>query len=85
MYEILVLDDAESDLERLDRLLARRIVRRVEWLTEHLDEIKLAPLTGELSGLFKLRVGDYRVIYRVIKSENLIVIHRIGHRREVYR
>jgi mRNA interferase RelE/StbE len=85
MYEILVLEDAESDLENLDRLLARRIVRRVEWLAEHLDEINLAPLTGELSGLFKLRVGDYRVIYRVIKSENLIVIHRIGHRREVYR
>jgi mRNA interferase RelE/StbE len=38
-----------------------------------------------LSGFFKLRVGDYRVIYRVIKSENLIVIHRIGLRREVYR
>jgi mRNA interferase RelE/StbE len=85
MYEILVLDDAESDLERLDRLLARRIVRRVEWLAEHLDEIKLASLTGEFSGLFKLRVGDYRVIYRVIKSENLIVIHRIGHRRDLYR
>jgi mRNA interferase RelE/StbE len=85
MYEILVLDDAESDLESLDKLVARRIVRRVEWLAEHLDDIKLEQLTGKLSGFFKLRVGDHRVIYRVIKSEDLIVIHRVGHRREVYR
>ena len=81
MYEILVLEDAESDLESLDRLVARRIVRRVEWLTEHLDDIKPKLLPGKFSGFFKLRVGDYRVI----KSEELIVIHRVGHRREVYR
>jgi mRNA interferase RelE/StbE len=85
MYEILILDDAESDLEKLDRSIARRIVRRVRWLAEHLDDINPDLLTGKLSGFFKLRVGDYRVIYRVIKSENLIVIHRIGLRREVYR
>lgn len=85
MYEVLILDDAESDLEKLDRSIARRIVRRVRWLAEHLDDISPDLLTGKLSGFFKLRVGDYRVIYRVIKSENLIVIHRIGLRREVYR
>lgn len=85
MYEILVLEDAESDLESLDRLVARRIVWRVEWLAEHLDDMKPELLTGKLSGFFKLRVGDHRVIYRVIKSEDLIVIHRVGHRREVYR
>lgn len=36
-------------------------------------------------GFLKLRAGDYRIIYKVFKTENLIVIHRIGHRREVYR
>lgn len=81
MYEVLILDDAESDLESLDRLVARRIVRRVGWLAEHLDDINPNLLSGRLSGFFKLRVGDYRVIYRVIK----IVIHRVGHQREVYR
>ncbi len=42
-------------------------------------------LTGTLTGFFKLRAGDYRIIYKVRKDENLIVIHRIGHRREVYK
>lgn len=85
MYEILVLEEADSDLERIDRLVARRIVRRIQWLAEYFDDIKPEQLTGKLSGFFKLRVGNYRVIYRVIQSENLIAIHRVGHRREVYR
>lgn len=85
MYEILILAEAESDLEALDRSVARRIAKRVEWLAEHLNDIQPELLTGKLSGFFKLRVGDYRVIYRIIKSEDLIVVHRIGHRREVYR
>ncbi len=85
MYDVLVLDAAEEDLAGLDRLVARRIVRRVEWLAEHFDEITPQLLSGELSGFFKLRIGDYRVIYRAVKSDNLIIIHRVGHRREVYR
>jgi mRNA interferase RelE/StbE len=62
-------------------VVARRIVKRIERLAEHLDDIKQEQLTAKMSGFFKLRVGDYRVI----QSENLIAIHRVGHRREVYR
>ncbi len=40
---------------------------------------------GDLAGLYKLRVGDYRVIYEVLWDEETIVIHAIGHRREIYR
>jgi len=85
MYDLRVLEAAENDLARLDRTTARRIVTRIQWLAEHLDETTPELLTGTLSGFFKLRAGDYRVIYRVFKTKNLIVIHRIGHRREVYR
>ena len=41
------------------------------------------PLRGEFSGLFKYRVGDYRVIYAKI-SDGILVL-RIGHRKDVYR
>ena len=83
MYEILVLDAAERDLRQLDRPIARRISRRIDWLAENLDQIKPEQLTGELSRFFKLRVGDYRVIYRVIREERLVVIHRIGIRLKI--
>ena len=43
------------------------------------------PLSSNLAGLYKLRVGDYRVVYEVFAEEHYLVIHKIGHRREVYR
>ena len=41
--------------------------------------------TGDLAGFYKLRAGDYRVVYEILHDENLLVIHLIGHRSEIYR
>ena len=43
------------------------------------------PLTGELKGLWSARRGDYRVIYTIIEEGRVVMIHRIQHRRHVYR
>ena len=73
---------AASDLERLDRAVALRILRKIE---KSLAEQGHAgdPLTGEFEGLLRLRVGDYRVIYARISTGYLVL--RIGHRSDVYR
>jgi mRNA interferase RelE/StbE len=57
----------------------------VSWLDEHLEDVKPEVLTGELANLFKLRVGAYRVLYEILRDERLIVIHKVGHRRDIYR
>ncbi len=85
MYSVRILKAATRDLQRLDRAVARRIVRRLRWLAENLDAIRPIPLAGELSGLYKLREGDYRIIYEILHEERLILVHCIGHRREIYR
>ncbi|MGQ0594306.1 MAG: type II toxin-antitoxin system RelE family toxin [Gammaproteobacteria bacterium] len=85
MYRIRILDAAIRELARLDKPVGRRIVERIHWLAANLDEIKPEALTGDLAGLYKLRAGDYRVIYEVVHDEQTIVIHAIGHRREIYR
>ncbi len=86
MYETRILESARRDLARLDRPIGLRIVKRIRWLADNLDQTKLTPLTGaEYGGLFKLRVGDHRVIYQVLREENTLVVHAIGHRREIYR
>lgn len=85
MYRVRLLDTASKNLAKLDKPVARRIVDRVQWLTENLADASLEALTGEFEGLFKLRVGDYRVVYELIHEEELIMIHAIGHRREIYR
>jgi mRNA interferase RelE/StbE len=85
MYQIRILDGAARELARLDKQVGQRIVRRIRWLAENLDDVKPTALTGDLAGLFKLRVGNYRVIYEILHGERVIVIHLVGHRREIYR
>jgi mRNA interferase RelE/StbE len=72
-------------MKKLDKSVARRIAERIRWLAANLVELKPEPLTGDLSGFYKLRAGDYRVLYQIFEEEEIIVIHMVGHRREVYR
>ncbi|MEK7802812.1 MAG: type II toxin-antitoxin system mRNA interferase toxin, RelE/StbE family, partial [Deltaproteobacteria bacterium] len=59
--------DALDDLQRLDKPVGRRILNKITWLSQHFNNITPEPLSGELSGAFKIRIGDWRVIYTVEK------------------
>ena len=63
----------------------KRVVRKLRWLAQNLDSINPESLKGDLAGLYKLREGDYRIVYQVLRAENIIVVHLIGHRRDVYK
>lgn len=71
-----------GDLKRLDKPVASRILSKLERTLVHNPDTSI-PLTGEFSGLFKLRIGDYRVIYA--KTPEGILVLRIAHRKDVYR
>jgi len=43
------------------------------------------PLVGELEGLWSARRGDYRTIYEIFEDEQIVLIHRVQHRRDVHR
>jgi len=85
VFEIRILASAVRELERLDKSQGQRLVERIRWLADNLEDIKPEALKGGLAGLFKLRTGDYRIIYEIIRDEKIIVIHQIGHRSEIYR
>ncbi|NWF78396.1 MAG: type II toxin-antitoxin system RelE/ParE family toxin [Chloroflexi bacterium] len=76
-------EGATKDLERLDKPIARRILRRLAWFSKNFQSIVPEPLTGELQGTFKLRIGDWRAVYTV--EGKIIVIQFIGHRSEIYK
>lgn len=73
-------------LGKIDRQAARRILKAVEEIAA-LDDPRLRgkALTGELSGLWRYRVGDYRVIAKIEDGRLVIVVVALGHRRDVYR
>ncbi len=85
MYRVRLLDAATRELSRLEKPIGRRIVERITWLATNLDALKPEALTGDLAGFYKLRVGDYRVIYEILHQEQIVMIHAVGHRREIYR
>ena len=71
-----------GDLRRLDKPTARRVLEKLERALTANPDAGL-PLTGEFRGLFKLRVGDSRVIYA--KTPTGLLVLRIGHRKDIYR
>ena len=85
MYTIRLLKPASRALERLDKVIATRVVRRLRWLGENLESIKPEPLKGRLRGLYKVRERDYRIAYEILQSERVIIVHLIGYRREIYK
>ncbi|MCG2768301.1 MAG: type II toxin-antitoxin system RelE/ParE family toxin [Anaerolineae bacterium] len=85
MYSLDLMPEARDDLAGLDKPVARRILNKLRWLAENLDAVTLEPLTGKWKGVFKLRIGDYRALYTVDRTERRITVHLIKHRREVYK
>ncbi len=85
MFAVVFTPQAESNLIQLDRMIAQRVLRKIRWLAEHFDDVTPEPLTGQWQGMYKLRVGDYRVLYTVNQAEEQITIHLVRHRREVYK
>ena len=73
-----------TDIPRLSKASQRRIKRAIETkLTSHPIEFG-KPLRYSLKGARSLRIGDYRVIY-TFEPDDVILIVKIGHRREVYK
>ncbi len=70
------------DLKRLDRTRVESLLQQIAETLGH-DVDAGVSLKGEFKGLYKLRVGDYRVIYARTDKESVVVL-RIGHRSKAY-
>ena len=83
-YTIEWAPQAHKQVENLETQLARRVVRAVTSLAINPRPsgcVKLAGGTNE----WRIRVGDWRVVYAVVDARLLVLVVRVGHRREVYR
>lgn len=83
-WKIVLTKDAEQNLLNLDRKIYMRIRQKLEWLESNFDQIIPLPLGNEWNGFFKLRIGDYRAIYKIFWEEHLLMVSYVGHRSEVY-
>lgn len=83
-YSVEVTGEALANEEKFTQAVRERISKKIDWLAENFEQITPMPLSANLAGFFKLRVGDYRVIYSFNDDLRVITIHQIGHRREIY-
>ena len=83
-FEVSFARSARKDLESLPVEVADRILYRIERLTENPRPRGSVKLQGR-RGLWRIRVGDYRVVYTVDEAACYVDITQIRHRRDVYR
>jgi len=83
-YTVDFTRSALREFKSLDRAVQRRIAARIDELANHPFPSDVKKLQGT-PGLYRIRVGDYRVIYRVDGKRVTVLIVKIGHRRDVYR
>ena len=83
-YRVQYTSQALEDLEKLSAEIRKRIVKKITWLGNNFEQIQPLPLSANWAGFYKLRVGDYRVIYETDQQIRIITIDQIGHRRDIY-
>lgn len=81
-FQVSYHPEVKKDVSKIPKNLKSRIRKAIEKKLMH-DPLRFGdPLKRSLQGYRKLRVGDYRVIYKIQKS--IVVILKIGHRKDVY-
>jgi len=84
-YKVYFSTEAEASLRQLDKQVSQRVLDRIKWLSLHVEDISHRALTSNLRGLFKLRVGDFRVLYEIKYNTASVTIRFIGHRSDIYK
>ena len=84
LYSLAFKPSVERDIRRLPSSMTTRVMERIEALRS----APFPPSSVKLFGaekLYRLRVGDYRIIYEVDRSTRVVIIHYARHRRDAYR
>jgi len=82
-FEVILPKSVEKQLDRLPNNVTGRILRRLSGLETNPRPADVKKLKGR--EVWRIRIGDYRMIYEINDSASQIIVVTIGHRREIYR
>jgi mRNA interferase RelE/StbE len=85
-WRVEVSDYAEKQLRKLDKPIQKRLL---DWLEDRIEGCKNPrhfgePLRGEMAGLWRYRIGDYRVVCEIQDQQLVVLALTVGHCREIY-
>ncbi len=83
-YRIEVKRSAAKELKKIPKADRKRISDKIDSLAENLPDPDISKLKGN-NPFHRVRVGDYRIIYEIQNDTLVILIIKIGHRRDIYK
>ena len=83
-YEVILSPKAEKQLDALPKPIQRRIAEAAEGLETNPRPYGVKKLEGA-DNLWRIRVGGYRLVYTIEDGRLIVLVVKIGHRREIYR
>lgn len=85
-WRIEIDKDVQREMKKLDKQVAKRITAKLREVSQLDDPRSMGKgLTGNLAGLWRYQVGDYRIICDIEDGVLLILVVDVAHRREVYK
>ena len=81
-FNIVLTAESEEFIKKCDKAIRNRIIKSFRKLENEPESGK--PLTSVLTGLWSLRIGDYWAIYQTKYSELIVLVIKIGHKKNVY-
>ena len=84
MYLIIISHSAEKDMDKLPSLALQRIAAAIDDLAVEPRPVGCLKLKAQKENLWRVRVGDYRIIYMINDSVEIVDVRRVRHRKDVY-
>lgn len=85
MYEIDITPEGRRGFNRLPDKVHEAALEAIFGPIAHNPHQAGKPLLWDFEGLYSARRGDFRIIYEISETENIVLIHRVDHRRSAYR
>ncbi len=84
-FRVAYLPAVIEDLQHIDQSLAQRLFEKTKWLASNVDNLRHEPLDRDLVCLSQYAVADWRILYSIDREDDVVDIHRICRRKELYR
>ncbi|MFW5782099.1 MAG: type II toxin-antitoxin system RelE family toxin [Candidatus Muiribacteriaceae bacterium] len=85
VYKLIFSADAINDLKKIDKKHSSKIIKKCKTFLVKDPFHYGKPLKGVFRGLYRYRVDNFRVIYTIKRSEIIVAVLKVGHRKQVYK
>jgi len=85
MYTIIISESAFKELKKIQKVYVNKIQIAIDRLSENPRPVGCKKLQGTNENLYRIRIGDYRVVYSIEDKIKIVDIRQIGHRKDIYR